>query len=88
MDCNIERVSKPLSQVNAVKSAALRVVGPAHKVVDGYVEIIGQGDEYIRRRLAFSMFITLLGPKGKADGGGNILLQLIPALFKFSQPIA
>ena len=44
MDCNIERVSKPLSQVNAVKSAALRVVGPAHKVVDGYVEIIGQGD--------------------------------------------
>ena len=88
MDCNIERVSKPLSQVNAVKSAALRVVGPAHEVVDGYVEIIGQGDEYIRRRLAFSMFITLIGSKGKADGGGNILLQLIPALFKFSQPIA
>ena len=44
MDCKIERVSKPLAQVNAVKSAALRVVGPAHKVVDGYVEIIGQGD--------------------------------------------
>ncbi len=62
------------------------VVGPPHKVVEGHVEVVGEGEENRERRLLDTTLITLIILFSRANGQRYLLLGIFVGLSAFLKP--